>query len=203
MLSGPSKHLPVGNNERIFMATCLFSNIIFAGSFQGSLTTSFSTDTYFKDINTLKELDESGLKIATSSGSLKNIFGTHNSGSAVVRRLAAKYQLLNSTKPIIERTAYERDICCVERLNDISVIIAVSLNHLVKVRTKWLQSPIFQKQYVNPDGSVLLHIIKQCPRSYYMAYIVKKGSPLLPTFSNYIRSMFEGGNIQQYVNSDI
>lgn len=90
------------------------------------MTTSFSTDTYFKDISTLKELDNSGLRIGTSSGSLKDIFGKHNLGGPVVRALAAKFLFLNSTRPTIERTAHERDICCIERLADISVIIAVS-----------------------------------------------------------------------------
>lgn len=51
----------------------------------------------------------------------------------------------------------------------------------------------FQTQYEMSDGSVLLHVIKDCPRSYYMSYIVKKGWPLLPTFGNRIRSLFEGG----------
>lgn len=34
MLSGPSNRLPSVSTERIFLATCLFSNLIFAGSFQ-------------------------------------------------------------------------------------------------------------------------------------------------------------------------
>lgn len=52
---------------------------------------------------------------------------------------------------------------------------------------------ILQNKYENTDGSAMLHVIKECPRSYYMSFIVKKGSPLLPTFSNFIRSLFEGG----------
>lgn len=89
--------------------------------------TSYSTVTYYKDISTLKELDESGLPIGTSSGSLAGIFGKNNSGGPVIRSLAGKYYFLNTTIPTIERTAYKRDICCVERLTDISVIIAVNL----------------------------------------------------------------------------
>lgn len=91
------------------------------------MTTSFSTVSYYKDIDTLNELDKSGLHIGTSSGSLRNIFGTQNLGTAVVRSLAKKYKLLNTTVPTISRTAYKRDICCIERLTDIAVIIAVKL----------------------------------------------------------------------------
>lgn len=97
-------------------------------SLQGSLTTSFSTDTYYKDVNTLSELDESGLRIGTSSGSLKNVFGATDIASPLIRSLASKFFLLNSKIPMINRTAYYRDYCCIERLTDISIIIAVSLS---------------------------------------------------------------------------
>lgn len=50
-----------------------------------------------------------------------------------------------------------------------------------------------QTQYEFSDGSTLLHVIKECPRSYYMSFIVKKGWPLLPSFSHRIRKLFEGG----------
>lgn len=147
MMSGPTIHLPALGKERIFMATCLFSSIIIAGTFQvilksiqtcqfssfhyfhsfeqGTLVTSFSTDQYYKDINTLKELDESGFEIGTSSGSLKNLFGEPSLGTPLTRSLASKYKMINTSTPIITRAAYERDICAVERLTDIRVIIAV------------------------------------------------------------------------------
>lgn len=51
----------------------------------------------------------------------------------------------------------------------------------------------FQTQFEMPDGSVLLHVIRDCPRSYYMSFIVKKGWPLLPAFSNRVCNLFEGG----------
>lgn len=88
------------------------------------MTTSFSTDTYFKDINTLEDLDTSGMRIGTSSGSLKNIFGSEIQGNPVVQSLADKFDLINTTA--IDRTAYNRDICCIERLTDISIIIKVN-----------------------------------------------------------------------------
>lgn len=34
MLSGPFRNLPHRKIERIFLATCLFSNVIFIGTFQ-------------------------------------------------------------------------------------------------------------------------------------------------------------------------
>lgn len=101
---------------------------------KGSLTRSFSTVSYFKDIDTLADLDRSGLLIGTSSGSLKGIFVGVNTSNSVIRSLSVKYRLLyNVTKSTILRTAYDRDICCVERWSDIGVIIPVSDNAKRKV----------------------------------------------------------------------
>lgn len=43
------------------------------------------------------------------------------------------------------------------------------------------------------DGSPKLHLVKECPREYHLAYIVKKGWPLLPRFSKIINRFFEAG----------
>lgn len=76
-------------------------------------------------IQSLQELDESGFEIGTSSGSLKKVFGEYSLGTPLIRSLASKYKMMNTTTPTIARAAYQRDICCIERLTDITVIIAV------------------------------------------------------------------------------
>lgn len=38
-----------------------------------------------------------------------------------------------------------------------------------------------------------MHIIEECIRSFYLAYIVKKGSALYPPFSQHVQHLFEGG----------
>lgn len=103
--------------------------MIFIYSFfrlKGSLTRSFSTVSYYKDIDTLAELDQSGLRIGTSSGSLQSIFTGANNSHGAIRSLSKKFHIYqNATKSTILRTAYDRDICCIERWNDIGVIIPV------------------------------------------------------------------------------
>lgn len=161
------------------------------------MTTSFSTVSYYKDINTLEDLDESGLYVATSSGSLRNLFGSdtqENEGKPAVRSLAKKFLLLNVTEPIITRAATRRDICSIERLTDIGLILAVNTIEKFPKLNTWFSFIYFlQTRYELPDGSVLLHVVKDCPRAYYMSYIVKKGWPLLPEFSNKIIQLFEAG----------
>lgn len=91
-------------------------------SYQGSLTRSFSTTTFYRDINTLEELAESGLMIGSSSNYLDNIFGDDN--LAVIKSLQSRIKKkLHDFS--LDQTAYKRDICGIERLTDIKVIIAV------------------------------------------------------------------------------
>ena len=67
MISGPSKDMPNRGSERLFLTACLLLNLVIAGTFQGSLYTSFSTVSYYKDISTLDMLDKTGLPIVTGS----------------------------------------------------------------------------------------------------------------------------------------
>lgn len=93
----------------------------------------FTTITHFKDIHTLEQLDFSGLKIGSASGSLKkvfgsmeNVFGWRNMSTRTVRSLQNKYVFINSTRPALDRVANDGDICCIERLTDVKVILSVS-----------------------------------------------------------------------------
>lgn len=147
MMSGSVVHLPSRWIERIFVTLCMLFGLVVVGLFQvtffivsslkmqfstkkcwfqGILTGFYSAEPYYKDIDTLEELDEIGLPIGTTSGSLGNIFKLHY-GSTVIQSLASKFTVSNySVVPsTIERTAWARDICSVERLNDVKVIIAV------------------------------------------------------------------------------
>lgn len=126
MLAAASAHMPTAQLERVFMAACLLGNLILVGSFQGSLTTAFSTTAYYKDIDTLAALDASGLPIGTTSASLADIFGSGD--TPVLRSLIGKFRLLRAADgPTIERTARARDMCCIERCADIRLIIVVSV----------------------------------------------------------------------------
>lgn len=67
--------------------------------------------------------------------------------------------------------------CSSETFHELAFFVAASL----------------QNKYEESDGSALLHVIKECPRSYYMAFIIKRGSSLVKPFNNFIRRLFEAG----------
>lgn len=50
-----------------------------------------------------------------------------------------------------------------------------------------------QTKYVRSDGTTLVHIVKECPSTYHLGYIVKKGSPYQPLFNRVLLQFFESG----------
>lgn len=110
------------------------------------------------------------IQIIATYSSIIDIFG--DGGTPVLESLKRKFHL--SKIPIIPQTATTRDVCSIERRADISVII----------KTK----------YELPNGKVLLHVIEECPRVYYLAYIVRKGWPFAPYFNDILSRFFEAGN---------
>lgn len=47
--------------------------------------------------------------------------------------------------------------------------------------------------YHRNDGSTRLHVVKECPRDYFLVYIVREGWPLFPRFNNILRRFSEAG----------
>jgi hypothetical protein len=150
------------------------ANIIVVGTFQGFLSTAFSTTSSYKDINTLEELDRSGLLIETTYVAHFDIFGTGDS------------PLLDSlrTKMILLTTNHFNDIpiatknCGIDRKADIGILI--------------------ETKFATPDGSSLLHIVDECPRNYHLAYIMHKDSPLLPQFDMALLMFAQAGLINKW-----
>lgn len=52
---------------------------------------------------------------------------------------------------------------------------------------------LFQTRYINVDGTPKLHVVKECPRHYFLTYIVYKDFPLLYRFNKLILRYTEAG----------
>ena len=137
----------------------------------------------------MSDLDKTDLPIVTSSNSLQKLFADET--SPLMRSLNKKYKIYNQTKPMT-RTAIERDICSVERLSDIHVIILVSLINRPQqnIINKLLE---FQTGFTRNDGSRMVHVVDECPGHFYLSYIVRKGWPLLSRFSQVLIKFGESG----------
>lgn len=167
--------------ERIFFAICMIFNIIFIGTFQGSLYNSYTKVSYFPDINSLEELDKSGLLIRTSSKSLIDAFG--NDSKSVMRRLKDKILIFNGSSSLY-LVAKQKDSAAFERKNDAKLRITTDYTR-------------------KTDGMALLHVVPECPWTYYVSYIVPKGSPYLPLINILINSYSEAGLISKWSSDTV
>lgn len=98
----------------------MFNNSI---DLQGSLTKSFSTIAYYPDIDTLSELDRSGMPIYTSAYTAMNLFGEDE--TPLLTSLRSKFYY-DQNISAIHRAAHFRDMCAVERFSDVNIIIKVT-----------------------------------------------------------------------------
>lgn len=89
------------------------------------MATAFTTPMFYKNIDTLSELDKSNLQIGTNNPTLIENFGLN--GNPVQRLLLKKVKYFNGSSAIIDRVAIQRDISALERYSDLSLIISVKL----------------------------------------------------------------------------
>lgn len=170
LVSAPLK-ICFKKQHRVFLFSCLIFNLVITNIFQGTLVI-YSTVSYFRDIDSLEDLDNSGLKILTTL----NIFDYADSEG--LNRLRRK--ILYSGGSNINRTAFKRDVSVIERKQD----------------AKFLMNTVF----LGHDGRPLLHITSFCPITYSVAFIVPKGSPFLDVFNRVIVKFVEGGFTNKWYN---
>ncbi|XP_044265276.1 uncharacterized protein LOC123011747 [Tribolium madens] len=152
-------------HQYMFLGSCMVLNIIIMGIIQGSVFTDFTTTTFHKDINTLLELDQAGLQIASSAWYLD--FDTTD----LIKSLKTKQ--IRNYKGSYKDAAYTRKLAVLGRKQDVE--------HIVKV------------EFVAEDGSPLLHVTNECLQTFLLVSVFPKGSPFLTTFNHAITKLFEAG----------
>lgn len=158
-------------SQSIYLVLCLGFSLVTTSIFQGNLVKSFSRETYFPELNDLNAIDKSGLQISTRLNIFVDI------PPSLRYRFESKH-VTDAAVKSIDRAAYKRDVCAVERKEDAKFLI--------------------DSIYVSPEGVPLLYITKECPFTYYAAFIVPKGSPFLPKFNSVTMRFVEGGFIGKW-----
>lgn len=118
--------LPQRSIERLIIGSCMIANIIIAGSLESSLYKLY-TENKPKNIDTLKELDESGIRITASSPAFRDVFGNDKDSSTIFESLKGKLFLEHTDLSTVERVAVKGDIGTLERLSDVNIMIMVKV----------------------------------------------------------------------------
>jgi len=139
--AGCPQKLPNTNAERILLSGVFLVNITLVGIFNGILYNSFAYDMYYPDIDSLHDLDVSGLPISLSSASLADLFDNDDNDvdSSLMRNLQKKIQFNENG---IISTAHYRNTSAFARES---------------------YFPVISEELADADGGPLLHLVKECP----------------------------------------
>jgi len=141
---GCPQKLPNTNTERILLSGVILANVTLVGIFSGILYNSFAHDMYYPDIASLHDLDASELPITLTSGSLNDVFGSEDDTDSTVTDMVMKSlrEKLKYGRNSLQNAAYHRNVCGI-------------------IRESFL--PIFNEEFIDKDGSPLIHLIQECP----------------------------------------
>uniref|UniRef100_A0A182JLL2 Ionotropic glutamate receptor C-terminal domain-containing protein n=1 Tax=Anopheles atroparvus TaxID=41427 RepID=A0A182JLL2_ANOAO len=173
LLSAPTNGINrTSAHQKLFIAFGLIWGMTMTGAFQGSLVDVYTTPTSMKNLDTLAELDASGLPIAVNAPALiVDVFGTERPGNTIgnlKRRLVLEQ---NPAHPAGNVVLTGRSAALIRNQD------------FVRLSTKYLGS----------DGHARLHRLRECPRSYTLAYLYPRGSPLYLAANWHILNFLQHG----------
>ncbi|XP_076234963.1 uncharacterized protein LOC143179552 [Calliopsis andreniformis] len=152
--------------ERLFLMCSLCLSLILNGVFTSQLASTFSKRMYYDDIDTLEQLEESGLTILTNSRDIIDDALT-DSTSPLIKRLHMRMQYANDSE-IHRRLFVTKDAGFLHRLSTLPL----------KYDDHQIQK---------------LHIVKECPKDYILANVITKGSPFHGRINNILGKLNNGG----------
>lgn len=162
-------------SERIFASSCLLFGVLLVTAIQVTLVTEISSRNYYPDIDTLEQLADSGLPIATSYQNLLDTFSDTDNPTMI--RLAKNVRYETDNFGIKERIAYKMDYAAITSLSNV---------------------PHFLAQYTGPSDNPLLHAVKERPRGYFLSYVVPKYSPYVRRINAITATLIENGLVGKW-----
>lgn len=175
-LSIPMRRLTRAQYERIFLASVCLVSIIFVSIYQSGLATVFVRPIYFKDIDSLEQLDKNVKNILVKyAGYLTDVFP--NDTSQVYRNLRKKMQLVDTDMMAMDLVKYRSKAATITRES-----------------TKLLDNFLY---FTRKE----LHLIdKECPKNYYLAYMVPAKSAYLTRINEILVDISRFGFILKWIN---
>ena len=162
-------------SERMFLAPCMFFSIVMTCIWQGSVFNRLKSPLHYRDIDTLEELDESGLPILTMEQELYDLFDLID--TPTTKRLSKRLTFTNlpDSVDLIQVVADHRNFSLLLSLIEIETLLDTY-----------------------PINTRLLHCVQECPIIYFSSYMVPKGSPYLKDINTIVGRLFESGLIRKW-----
>jgi hypothetical protein len=176
-LSVPVRRFTRVQNERLFIASVCLISMIFVSMYQSLITTVFVRPLYFKDINSLEQLDKSGAEIDVKyAGYLTDVFPSDS--TELYKSLGKKMKLVETNESAMDLV---RDL---EKIATITRKSTVLLDNSV----------YFMKKQ--------LHLIEnECPKNYFVAYMVPVHSVFYERINEILMNIHRYGFIKKWIDN--
>lgn len=175
MISSPMRKFTRINSERLFIASICLISLVFVSIFQSGLSTVFIKPIYYKDINTLQELERSGLSIHIKYPAMMDDLFPMN-GSGYLESLRRRLLLVNLTTSLIPRVIETGSFAATTRRSQTHLDNSV---HFISRRA---------------------HLITDCPRTYNLAFLGRRHSIYLERINDIILHLLNGGFLQKWIH---
>ncbi|KAJ4446165.1 hypothetical protein ANN_12858 [Periplaneta americana] len=155
--------------QRFLLSCCLLFSLVVMCLIQSSLLDVTTHPHYNREINSLKELEESKLPIVTLDPNLLDTFDESES----MKNLALRTRYQNvSSKSLLEEIANKRN---------------------VSFLTSQGEAVWYLGKYPNK-----LHVVRDYPREYFVSYMIPKGSPYATRIHNLLGKMCQAGLVTKW-----
>ncbi|KNC30647.1 hypothetical protein FF38_11698 [Lucilia cuprina] len=167
---------PPYNAERIFAISLCLVSVIIGALLESSLATVYIRPRYYKDINSLEDLEKANLKIFIKHAAMRDdLFRGQN--SRLYNSLDERVMLVGEPEErLISIMSKRGGFVAVTR--EFSLLIADIYYFITKK----------------------IHIIPECPKTYHIAYLFSKDSPYEETFNVALLRFLAAGLIQQWID---
>ena len=167
---------PPYNAERIFTISLCLVSVIIGALLESSLSTVYIRPRYYKDINTLQELENANLKIFIKHAAMRDdLFRGQNS------RL---YESLDQRVMLVGEPE--------ERL----ISIMSKRGGFVAVTREFSLLTVDIYYFITKK----IHIIPECPKTYHIAYMYRKDSPYEETLNIALLKFLAAGLINHWID---
>lgn len=170
LLGAPLRRFPRIQNERMFISGICMLSLNIVSIFQSELATCYTHPMYYKNIDTLQQLADTG----------KNI---------IIKYPAMMTDLFPEDSSQLYRTLYHR-----MKLIEDTDLIAVDVTERMGMAGVTRKTTLRLSQ---EDEHV--HLIPECPRSYNLAYIHSKHWVLAQRLNEIILDLLAGGIVNKWI----
>ncbi|XP_034192943.2 uncharacterized protein LOC117610089 [Osmia lignaria lignaria] len=137
--------------ERLVLMCSMLMSIILNGVFTSQLAFTMSKQMYYKEIDTLEELEKSGLPILSNARDVLDDVLKDDS-SPLLKRLHQRLQYANDSEAH-RKLFLTKDAAVLHRLSTVSL------------------------KYAKNEESKNVHVVNECPKHYILGFMMTKGSP--------------------------